>query len=105
MKKKNKSKVQEREVHRVQWDTMPSQLHAVYDDMSTKMTASCLDANRRHNKRVSVVRTVLVMLFLVTVPFSIKALTRDYPYEFMAQNKVEMPVGVIENLDSLVASL
>lgn len=91
----------ERQSRHSRWNTAPYRLHSVYGVMSQGMERQCASAGSRHHSRVNAARTVLVFLLLLTAPLSIKALTRDYPYRYVAQNDVEVSVGVIEGLDIL----
>ena len=91
----------ERQSRRSQWQDAPASLQAAYDGMARDMRCQCSSANSHHNSQVNITRSVLVTLMLLTAPVSLKALTRDYPYQFVEQNDVKAPVGVVESLNLL----
>ena len=89
----------ERQVRQQRWNETPARLRGIYDSFSDDMGHSCTSAGIRHHSQVNTSLTLLVLLLMLTAPFSLKSLTRDYPCRFIAQNKVELSVGVIESLD------
>ena len=93
--------IMERQVRRQRWNEAPARLHNVYDSISGEMGHSCILVDNHHHRQVNATRTLLVFLLLLTAPFSLKTLTRDYPYRFVAENGVEVTTGVIESLDIL----
>ncbi len=101
MNKKEINAIIERQIRQQRWAEMPQQLHEVCDSISGEMARQCTVAGRRHRSQVNATRILLILLFLLTTPFSIKALTRDYPCRFVAENGVYVPTGVIENIDIL----
>ena len=99
MDKKEIYSMMERQVRHQRWADAPSRLRGVYDTLSGDMARSCTSADSHHRSQVNATRMLLILLFLLTTPFSIKALTRDYPCRFVADNGVYVPTGVVENLD------
>lgn len=94
-------KMIERQSRRSQWQDAPACLQSAYDGLSHDMQRQCTSTNSHHNSQVNVTRLALVTLMLLTAPFSLKALTRDYPYQFVEQNGVKATVGVVESLNLL----
>lgn len=91
----------ERRSRSSRWNTVPDRLNALYGNVSQEMHHSCYSAESHHHSQVNSTRMMLVILFLLTVPFSIKVLNLDYTYGYVAQNKVDVSVGIIEELDIL----
>ena len=99
MDKKEINAIIERQIRQQRWAERPQQLRDVYDSISGDMGRQCALAGHRHRSQVNATRMLLILLFLLTTPFSIKALTRDYPCRFVADNGVYVPTGVIESID------